>query len=175
MERPIRKPLIFSLSIILLILTSSCMSAPIEQNDDFSDTFDMTEAPATEAEATTAETTVTESEIQTEAQPLADESLFGTYIYEGKGAGGDFRITINSDGTFFYYEGGLSSHVGIGDWTIDGDMLCIDDSSAYRDHIHYFKISENQLTFVAEGSNNFIYVKVSDGERFIKQTDEQTN
>ena len=106
---------------------------------DSSDTVDITEAPATEAEATTAETTVTESAIQTEEQTLADAGLFGTYIYEGKGAGGDFRITINSD------------------------------------HIHYFKISENQLTFVAEGSNNFIYVKVSDGERFIKQTDEQTN
>ena len=142
---------------------------------DSSDTVDITETPATEAEATTAETTVTESAIQTEEQTLADAGLFGTYIYEGKGAGGDFRITINSDGTFFYYEGGLSSHIGIGDWTIDGDMLCIDDSSAYRDHIHYFKISENQLTFVAEGSNNFIYVKVSDGERFIKQIDEQTN
>ena len=170
-----QKQFIFSFLILLLIFTSSCTSHPIEQNDDSSVTVNAAEALTTESEVFKVDATISESEIQTEARPLADESLFGTYIYEGKGAGGDFCITIHSDGTFYYYEGGLSSYIGIGDWTIDGDMLCIDDSSVYRDHIHYFKVSENQLTFVAEGSNNFIYVRVSDGERFIKQTGEQTD
>ena len=163
---------------VLLILLTSCFSADHKNSGSITN---VSVTALTEPESLITdknipnETESDKSETQTETTPLADESLFGTYIYEGDGIGGDFCIKIYPDGTFYYYEGFASSHIGMGNWKIDGDIICIDDSNEYSEHKHYFKISENQLTFIEKVSNNFIYVKLKDGARFIKQTEEQTN
>ncbi len=42
--------------------------------------------------------------------------LAGVYRYEGEGAGGDFTVTLNADGTCAICEGPLSGYTGTGTW-----------------------------------------------------------
>lgn len=89
------------------------------------------------------------------------------YTYENEGIGGDFTITINGDGTFSYCEGIASSYLGFGSWTLEGETLFLsDDEQMGYPLINCFKVDGNDLVFQAEGSTNFLYVKVADGERF---------
>ena len=90
-----------------------------------------------------------------------------TYVYENDGFGGDFTITLNSDGTFEYYEGLLSSYIGMGDWTLDGDTVQLNDTGmgtlvrTYR-----FHVEDNALVYAADTSDAFLYLQVADGDRF---------
>lgn len=89
------------------------------------------------------------------------------YIYEKDGFGGDFTITLNGDSTFSYSEGLFSSYLGIGKWTLEGDVLCLeDDEKLALPLVNYFRIEGNDLVFQAEDSSNFRYIEVADGERF---------
>lgn len=90
----------------------------------------------------------------------------GIYVYEKDGFGGVFTITLNDDGTFQYSEGGLSSHIGDGTWSFEDGLVCISEESPDGPRNNYFQVEEDCLVFQAKQSNNFIYVKVSDGERF---------
>lgn len=87
-----------------------------------------------------------------------------TYLYEGDGFGGDFTITLYSDGTYSYYEGLLSSYIGAGNWTLDGDMLSLTDD-AYS-LVNRFRMEGDDLVFIEEGSTNFVYLTLSDGAKF---------
>lgn len=101
-----------------------------------------------------------------ENAPVSEDDIKGrTYLYEGKGAGSGFTITIEDDGTFSYYEGFLSSYIGYGDWRLVGDVLVLEDRSGY-DIINRFIVKKDHLVFVSEGSKGFLYVDVSDGEKF---------
>ena len=105
-----------------------------------------------------------------------DSGIAGkTYIYEKEGIGGDFAIGIFEDGTFSYYEGMLSSYIGFGSWTLDGDTLLLTEREQLegQQRVNYFKIDGNDLVFLAENSSNFVYVKVADGERFSEKPAEQ--
>ena len=83
------------------------------------------------------------------------------------GFGGDFTIMIHSDSTFSYYEGMLSSRIGLGNWKLEGDILCLEDNGQKpHSRVNYFKVDGDSLIFQSEGSSNFIYVSVADGERF---------
>ena len=89
------------------------------------------------------------------------------YTYEGKGFGGDFAITVRDDGTFTYYEGMLSSHLGNGTWAVSGDILTLTDrKGAEPVRVNRFRMEGDDLVFLAEGSDNFLYVQLSEGERF---------
>lgn len=93
------------------------------------------------------------------------------YTYTGDSFGDlefdHFTIAINEDGTFSYYEGMLSSYIGFGKWSVEGDILTLteDDEVCYP-FVHYFRIDGDDLLYIEEGSSNFIYTKVKDGERF---------
>lgn len=90
-------------------------------------------------------------------------------------AGGSaFAIHINDDGTFTYYEGILSSHIGMGRWVLNDDILVLseDSESTKCAFVNRFKVDGNDLVFLSEGSSNFLYVKVGDGERFTGTSDE---
>ena len=86
-----------------------------------------------------------------------------TYTYEKEGFGGDFTITIRTDGTSSFYEGYLSSYMGEGTWKIEDNILIISDSM----FTNKFKMYDNKIEFIEEGSSNFPYIKVQDGENFI--------
>ena len=92
-----------------------------------------------------------------------------TYTYEAEPETGSyldrFTIRLNTDGTFTYYETLISSYIGVGNWSVDGDVLTLADD--YYSLKNSFRIDGNDLIFIENGSTNFIYVKVSDGERFI--------
>ena len=106
------------------------------------------------------------------------EPLFGTgtsssaeaavYVYEKEGFGGNFTITLDPDGTFQYYEGPLSSHMGLGTWAVGGDTLTLreDEESGYG-FVNRFTVTPEGLMFQAGGSDNFLYVKAADGDRFL--------
>lgn len=75
-----------------------------------------------------------------------------------------FSIKLNADGTFIYHECLYSSYLGIGNWSVDGDVLTLTDD--YFDLQNSFKIDGGDLTFIENGSTNFLYVTVEDGEHF---------
>ncbi len=96
----------------------------------------------------------------------------GTYKYEKEGFGGDFTITLNADGTYAFYEGALSSYMGSGTWHIYyGAVYMYENKDAGYDLRFTFGLDEGTLTYSASNSDSFPYVKVADGEMFIKQAE----
>ncbi len=88
------------------------------------------------------------------------------YTYEKGGFGGDFTIFINEDGTFSYYEGGLSSYIGMGTWEQEGSTVILREDDVGYGFVNCFQISGDNLVFISEGSDNFLYLDVSDGDVF---------
>ena len=95
--------------------------------------------------------------------------LAGTYLYEGGGIGGDFTVTLNSDGTYTFYEGALSSYMGAGTWDVYYDAVYLTEGEGGFDLSFMFGIEKNALLYIADGSDAFVYIKVPDYGRFIKQ------
>ena len=96
--------------------------------------------------------------------------LAGTYRYEGKGFGGDFTITLNADGTCTFYEGPLSSYQGTGTWNTWYNAVYMTENEETGYDLNFmFGVEDNVLIYIAAGSDEFIHVKVSDGEKFVRQ------
>ncbi len=95
----------------------------------------------------------------------SSEEEAAVYVYEKEGFGGPFTIALYPDGTFQYYEGYLSSYIGFGTWEMDGNLLTL------REHdyglVNHFTITPEGLVFQAEGSDNFFYKEVAEGDRFL--------
>ena len=90
-----------------------------------------------------------------------------TYVYENEGIMGNFTITLYEDGTFTYYEGNASSNFGMGTWQLNGSIMTLaDDEGVGYPLVNKFIMDGDDLIFTEQGSSNFIYVKVKDGERF---------
>ena len=107
-----------------------------------------------------------------------DDIVDKIYIYEKEGCGGDFTIEIKADGTFYYGEGVLSSHLGMGEWSYSDGMLELKEKTArfngtvemtYVVVTFNFSVAKNTLIFEENDSDNFRYVKVKDGEKFFAQ------
>jgi len=98
----------------------------------------------------------------------ADNAVAGkTYVYEGEGIMGSFAITLYDDGTFTYYEGMASSYIGVGSWEQDGDSITMtDDGHGGYGLVNHFKLDGDDIVFVEQDSDNFVYVKVKNGEKF---------
>lgn len=90
------------------------------------------------------------------------------YVYEKGGFPDKFGIRLYENGEFTYYAGFFSSHIGHGNWTVDGDTLILTENPDPngKSNIFRFKVDGDTLSYIAEGSNNFMYIKVSDGEKF---------
>ena len=107
----------------------------------------------------------------------AKESVAGkTYVYTGdtftKMENDFFIIAFNEDGTFSYTESLASSYMGVGTWEIRDDLLIMTDNGHSGSFIqNFFRIDGEELVFVEDGSSNFIYMKVQDGERFVVSGD----
>lgn len=92
------------------------------------------------------------------AEDLAGKS----YRYEKGGFGGDFVISLEEDGSFTYYEGALSSYIGMGEWTLEGETLTLQEKTQH----FTFQVEGEDLIFQHGQSGNFLYVKVLDGDKF---------
>ena len=108
-----------------------------------------------------------------------DDIVDKVYVYEKDGFGSDFTIEIKADGTFNYYEGLLSSHIGMGEWSYSDGMLTlfekmdrINENGEWEQvtHSYSFFVEMDTLIFVDKGLDmglgNFLYVKVKHGEKF---------
>lgn len=90
-----------------------------------------------------------------------------TYVWEKPGFGSDFTLTINEDGSFSYYVGAYSSHIGLGSWTLENGIVKLIESV----DVFQFKVENNGLTFLSDGSAKFMYVDVKDGDQFFPRKD----
>ena len=99
------------------------------------------------------------------AAVTADDLADQVYFYEKEGFGGNFAITLNSDGSMYYSVGLLSSYLGIGTWELDGDAVTLtpDDGK----FVNHFTVEDGALVYQAKDSTNFMYLTVSDGEKFL--------
>ena len=96
----------------------------------------------------------------------ADAIAGKTFVREGGGCGGDFTVTLHTDGTYEYYEGFLSSYIGRGDWTVEDGTLTMVERGGY-DSVFRFSVANGELRYRAEDSDGFLYVDVADGDRFL--------
>ena len=88
------------------------------------------------------------------------------YVYTKPGAGSAFYINIYSDGTFQYYAGMYSSHIGLGDWELKDGKLYLYDTTLTNSMTFVFAVGEDSLAYIAAESHPFMYVDVSDGDLF---------
>ena len=103
------------------------------------------------------------------------------YFYAGNDAPGEmsngrypinFFIRFYPDGTDYWYETGISSFVGEGNYCIIGDELIIADKTYGTSDlisVHRFKMDGARLIFQENGSANFLFVKLKDGEEFLQE------
>ena len=99
------------------------------------------------------------------AAVTADDLADRVYLYEKEGFGSDFTITLNSDGSMRCSEGALSSYFGAGTWELDGDTVTLttDDGK----FVNHFAVEDGALVYQAADSTGFLYLTVSDGEKFL--------
>ncbi|MBO4615727.1 MAG: hypothetical protein J5717_00095 [Lachnospiraceae bacterium] len=90
------------------------------------------------------------------------------YVWEKEGFGSPFYITLNSDGTFQYYVGAFSSHIGMGRWNKDDSVLTLteDEKQTGYGATFTFEIQDDNLIFVQKKSAAFGGVTVEDGDKF---------
>ena len=84
-----------------------------------------------------------------------------------------FSITLYNDGTCQYYETMISSYIGVGKYTIDGDLLTLTGDNIVTlngpiTKTFKFKIVGDTLVFIADGSDSFTFIKRPDGAVFVK-------
>ena len=158
-----RKLLKLSALFFILVLIFTACAAPDDPAADTSDEASNGESDDVPTLGDTPPTVFRES---------GNDSAGYTYVYEGEGFPDKFAITLFEDGTFSYYEGMLSSYIGLGTWVEEDGIVTLTTKSGY-DLVHRFRREENALTFITEDSDNFIYVKVTDSERFFLYTEDQ--
>lgn len=74
-----------------------------------------------------------------------------------------FTLTLSDDGTFTYYETYISSYIGFGQWTREGELITLVNDDG---RTNVLRADGTDLVWQAEGSDNFLFMKAKDGERF---------
>ena len=97
------------------------------------------------------------------------EVLGKTYVYEKEGFGGSFTIRFTESGRVDYYEGMLSSHLGIASWSRDGNTITVSESVQGHYKKYVFKVKKDRIEYVEDGSDNFMYMRLDDGARFFEK------
>ena len=103
-----------------------------------------------------------------EGEELELDTVAGTYRYESEGFGGDFTITLNSDGTYTFYEGPLSSYMGGGTWDVHDNTVYLTEENGFEMKF-VFAVQDDALVYDEADSDAFPYVKVADAERFVRE------
>ena len=105
--------------------------------------------------------------------PLADspEDVCGIYARPNANGFDSFTITLNSDGTYQYFETMISSHLGFGNYTVEDDIITLVDDqipgvSGSLTHTYKFKYTDGKLVFLSEESDHFMYINLPDGAEF---------
>lgn len=98
--------------------------------------------------------------------PANRSDIVGYYAFE-EGFGGPFTLTLEEDGTFYYSEGYLSSHIGLGSWDYDGQTVVLWDTTASQARKATFTVDGTSLIFVSDESDPFIYLDLENGTEFL--------
>lgn len=118
-----------------------------------------------------------EQRLQTYSEPIRrmlfgePASIYGTYVRENKNDILPFSITLNEDGTYRYFERGISSHIGMGGYTFKDDIVTLVDGNIPGVNgsltcTYKFRFEDGKLIFLAEESDDFMYIKLPDGAEF---------
>ena len=93
--------------------------------------------------------------------------LLGDAFYPEKESFHMFTVTLDeSTGQFLYYETPISSYIGMGRYETDGDILTIRDLGMGTERVNRFRADGDTLVWIAEGSDNFSFIKLTDGATF---------
>ena len=93
--------------------------------------------------------------------------LLGDAFYPEKESFHMFTVTLDeSTGQFLYYETPISSYIGMGRYETDGDILTIRDLGMGTERVNRFRADGETLVWIAEGSDNFSFIKLTDGATF---------
>ena len=100
-------------------------------------------------------------------EPVTAADVAGKlYLYEKEGFGSPFYIHIYEDGTFQYYVGALSSHIGRGEWELKDSKLYLYDTTLQNTMTFVFSVQSDALLYIAAESYPFMYMHVADGDHF---------
>ena len=82
-----------------------------------------------------------------------------------------FCITLFDDGRFSYYAGLFSSYIGVGNYTVDGDVFTLVDenipgTSGPLTGVFKFRHEGYKLIYMKDESDNYMYVNLPDGAEF---------
>lgn len=102
------------------------------------------------------------------------EVPFGTYVKND--LSGDTMLywsglTINEDGTFTYSPSVISSYMGVGTWTIDGDYITFNDTGMGDVRKEVFKCIDGNLYYVAAKSASNSMWGLVDGSEYTLQAE----
>ena len=100
-------------------------------------------------------------------------SIYGTYVRENENDILPFSITLNEDGTYRYFERGISSHIGMGGYTFKNNIVTLVDGNIPGVNgsltcTYKFRFEDGKLIFLAEESDDFMYIKLPDGAEFTR-------
>lgn len=85
---------------------------------------------------------------------------------------GDFTITIYDDETFQYYETPVSSYIGMGHYSIEKNVITLkEDEAGCTGDINCYQISDGNLLFIDNTSDNYRFVPLKDGALFLWTSD----
>lgn len=99
------------------------------------------------------------------------ERISGSYFRENSNGFDHFTITLNEDGTYQYFESMISSHLGMGGYTLEDGVVTLTDSQipgvyGSLTHAYKFRCEEDKLIYLADESDDFMYIKLPDGAEF---------
>ena len=111
---------------------------------------------------------------ETESEPVkaVDSDEISGFYYRMNDNGFDsFSITLYDDGTYTYYETMVSSHIGHGTYTVDKNLITLTDNqiptlSGASQYTFKFEYRDGKLFFLADRSDQFMYVHLPDGAVF---------
>ena len=112
------------------------------------------------------------SETESNTETVSDlDEIYGFYCRMNDNGVDSFSITLYEDGTYTYYETLISSHVGYGEYSVDGNVITLTElippgETNGTNRIFKFKYQDNKLIFVKSGSDEFLYADLPDGAEF---------
>lgn len=99
--------------------------------------------------------------------------VYGSYVRENERDILAFSITLYEDGHYQYYESVISSHIGVGEYTFENGIVTLVDKhipgiSGSSTRTYKFRFEDGKLIFLAEESDDFMYIKLPDGAEFTR-------
>ncbi len=84
-------------------------------------------------------------------------------------------VIFHEDGSCNYYEGGASSYIPSATWSQEGDIITITETSEPRvGRVNRFRLEGGALCYIDGESDNFMYLKLEEGQRLILNAENPT-